>query len=169
NLFGEKGACGGCWCMYWRLKRKDFESQKGNGNKNAMKNLVQKDQVPAIMAYHDGKPVGWCSFAPRSEYPTLARSRILKPIDKKPVWSIVCFYIIKDYRKQGLSTSLIQAAIDYVKSQGGKILEAYPVQPKNDSMPAVFAWTGFPSAFEKAGFKEVARRSETRPIMRYYI
>jgi GNAT superfamily N-acetyltransferase len=168
-LFGDKGACAGCWCMYWRVKSSLWEKQKGKPNKRAMKKIIYSGNIPGIIAYHRSEPVGWCSVAPREEFSRLDNSRILKPVDEKPVWSVVCFFIHKNFRKQGLSTALLNAAKKYVKSNGGKILEGYPVEPKLDKMPDAFAWTGISDAFETAGFKEIARRSETRPIMRYYL
>jgi GNAT superfamily N-acetyltransferase len=168
-LFGDKGACAGCWCMYWRVKSSLWEKQKGKPNKRAMKKIIYSGNIPGIIAYHRSEPVGWCSVAPREEFSRLDNSRILKPVDEKPVWSVVCFFIHKNFRKQGLSTALLNAAKKYVKSNGGKILEGYPVEPKIDKMPDAFAWTGISAAFETAGFKEIARRSETRPIMRYYL
>ena len=169
ELFGERGACGGCWCMWWRLKRSEFERTKGEGNRLAMKAIVESGVVPGILAYVGDKPVAWCSVAPREHFPVLGRSRILKPIDDTPVWSIVCFFVDKRYRNQGMSVRLLGAAIEYVKQQGGKVLEGYPVEPKKDRTPAVFAFTGLASAFRKAGFVKCLRRSETRPIMRFYI
>lgn len=169
TLFGVRGACGGCWCMLWRLTRSEFERQKGEKNRKAMKTIVNSGEVPGILAFSHGHAVGWCSVAPRERFPALDRSRISKRIDDQPVWSITCFFIEKNYREQGLSVQLINAAIDYVQQQGGKILEAYPVEPKKDRAPAVFVWTGLAAAFKKAGFVECARRSETRPMMRYYI
>jgi GNAT superfamily N-acetyltransferase len=169
NLFGERGACGGCWCMWFRLKHSEFEKQKGERNKKAMRSIVDSGKIPGILAY-DGKiPVGWCSVAPREDFGLLERSRILKPIDDQPVWSIVCFFIHKEYRNKNVSLELIKAAVEYVKKQGGKIVEGYPVEPKKERMPEVFAYYGLASAFRKAGFSECERRSETRPIMRYYI
>lgn len=168
-LFGERGACGGCWCMLWRLTRKEFESQKGAGNRRAMKAIIAAGKIPGILAFSRGTPVAWCSVAPREHFPALKRSRILKPVDEKPVWSITCFFVDRQFRRKGLSSKMIAAAVDYVKKQGAEIVEAYPVEPRKDKMPDVFAWTGLASAFIKAGFKECARRSETRPIMRFYI
>ena len=167
TLFGERGACGGCWCMWWRLKRSDFEKQKGQGNKKAMKKIISSGQVPGILAYSDDIPVAWCSIAPRETFSALERSRILKPVDDKPVWSIVCFFVAKPLRKKGVTIKLLQAAVLYAKEQGARIVEGYPVEPKKGKTADVFAYTGLASAFLKAGFKEVARRSETRPIMRY--
>jgi len=169
KLFGDKGACAGCWCMYWRLKQSVLDAQKGNGNKRAMKKIIGSGKIPGILAYSEGEPIGWCSVAPREEFSKLDNSRILKPVDEKSVWSVVCFFIHKDHRKKGLSTALLNAAKKFVKSSGGKILEGYPIEPRKDKMPDAFAWTGISAAFQSAGFKEVARRSETRPIMRFYL
>ena len=168
-LFGDKGACAGCWCMYWRVKSSVWEKQKGDGNKNAMKKIIFSGNIPGIIAYRNNEPVGWCSVAPREDFSRLDNSRILKPVDEKSVWSVVCFFIHKNYRNQGLSIALLNTAKKFVKSKGGKILEGYPVEPKKDKMPDAFAWTGISAAFQSAGFKEVARRSETRPIMRFYL
>ena len=169
RLFGERGACGGCWCMYWRLRNKDFENQKGKGNKKTMKNLVNKDQQIGIIMYVDEVPIGWCSAAPREDFLRLENSKILKPVDDKSVWSIVCFFIDKKYRRYGYSAKLLKGIIEFSKKKNVKILEGYPTEPKKDNMPAAFAWTGIASAFNQAGFQEVIRRSETRPIMRYYL
>ncbi|NWG28409.1 MAG: GNAT family N-acetyltransferase [Ignavibacteriaceae bacterium] len=169
KLFGEKGACAGCWCMYWRLRRKEYDNLRGTGTKRKMKNLVNKGIIPGILAYDIDKPVGWCSVAQREDFPVLENSRVLKRIDDKPVWSIVCFFIDKEYRKKGLSIELLNAAKAFVKINGGKIIEGYPVEPKKGKTVDVFAWTGLSSAFKKAGFKEIIRRSETRPIMRFSI
>lgn len=168
-LFGEHGAVGGCWCMWWKIKRSEFERQKGPGNKEAMKSIVASGEVPGILAYVDGKPVGWCAVAEREKYPVLDRSRILKRVDDTPVYAITCFFVAKGYRQQGMMSGLLRAAVSYVKEAGGKVVEGFPVEPRKASMPDTFAWTGFASAFAKAGFVEVLRRSETRPIMRYYI
>jgi GNAT superfamily N-acetyltransferase len=167
QLFGPRGACGGCWCMWWRLRHKDFEAQKGEGNRKAMREIVASGRVPGILAYHDGSPVGWCSVAPRKEFPRLERSRILKPVDDQEVWSIVCLFVAKRHRRMGVSTRLISAAVEYVRKHGGRLVEGYAVDPKKDKIPDAFAFHGLASSFRNAGFKEVIRRSETRPIMRY--
>ena len=95
KLFGERGACGGCWCMWWRLKRADFDRQKGNGNKKSLQAIIDSGEVPGILAYWRGEPVAWCSVAPREKFPVLDRSRVLKRVDETPVWSIVCFFVEK--------------------------------------------------------------------------
>jgi GNAT superfamily N-acetyltransferase len=169
KLFGEKGACGGCWCMWWRLRRSLFEKQKGENNRMAMYDIVKSGEIPGILAYIDNEPTGWCSVAPREKFPSLERSRILARVDDNPVWSVVCFYIHKSYRDKGISIQLLRAVKEYVKKEGGNIIEGYPIDPKKENMPTVFAWTGFFNAFLKSGFQEVIRRSDTRPIMRFYM
>jgi GNAT superfamily N-acetyltransferase len=169
TLFGPRGATGGCWCMYWHLPRKEFTAHKGEGNKRAFRQLVERGQVVGLLAYVRGHPVGWCAVAPRESYPVLERSRILKRVDETPVWSVVCFFVSKDFRGKGLTTILLRAAVDYAGRRGAHIIEGYPVEPRSTRVPAVFAWTGLASAFRQAGFKEVLRRSDTRPIMRYVI
>lgn len=169
SLFGKSGACGGCWCTWYRLKRSEFEQNKGDENKKLIEQIVRSGEIPGVLAYVDGKAVGWCSVAPRTQFPALERSRILKRIDNKPVWSIVCFYIDKAYRKKGLTGELLSFVIRYCKERGAEIIEAYPTDSPKKDVPDVFAWNGFASTFFKAGFIEAARRSETRPLLRYVI
>lgn len=166
KLFGERGACGGCWCMFWRLKRSEFDRGKGAGNRGAFSKIVGKGGNPGVLAYAGKEPIGWCAVAPREDYPALARSRILAPVDDHPVWSISCFFVARPFRRTGVSVKLLRAAAAQVKKRGGRILEGYPVEPKAGLMPDPFVWTGTAAAFAKAGFTEVARRSATRPIMR---
>ena len=165
-LFGDRGACGGCWCMFWRLPRKEFDAGKGVQNRRALKRIVSAGQEPGIIAYAAKEPIGWCALAPRQVYVALERSRILKPVDDQPVWSVSCLFIKKPYRRQGISTQLLQAAIAFAASHGARIVEGYPIEPSMEKMPDPFLWHGIPSAFVKAGFTEVERRSRTRPIMR---
>jgi GNAT superfamily N-acetyltransferase len=165
-LFGERGACGGCWCMFWRLSRSEFERQKGRGNQQAFRKVVQRGDPPGLLAYDGRTPVGWCAVAPRADYPALARSRILKPVDHEPVWSVSCLFVARPYRRRGVSVRLLEAAAEYTRRRGGRIVEGYPVEPREDEVPDPFGWTGLASAFRQAGFREVARRSQTRPIMR---
>lgn len=169
TLFGENGACGGCWCMSWLLTKKDFDANKGAGNKRKMKTLVFDNTEPGILAYFNNKPVGWCAIAPREKYIRLEKSRVLQKVDDNPVWSVPCFFIKKEFRRKRLSTEILKAAAEFCRTKGVNILEGYPAEPYAKNIPAVFAWTGFPSSFSKAGFKEVLRRSKTRPIMRYYL
>lgn len=168
TLFGARGGCGGCWCMSWRLKRSVFEKQKGDANKLAMKTLVEQNEGVGILAYIDDKPIGWCAIAPREKYLRLQNSRVWKSIDNEPVWAITCFFISKPYRRKGISFELVKGAINYCRANHVKIIEGYPVVPYGDNIPDAFAWTGIPNVFEKAGFIIAERRSQSKPIMRYY-
>ena len=169
TLLGDRGGCGGCWCMSWRLKKSNFEKQKGTENKVAMKSLVDKNERVGILAYIDGIPIGWCAVAPREVYPKLENSRVWKRIDNKPVWAITCFFISKSYRRKGISFELVRGAINYCKANNVRIIEGYPVVPYGESIPPAFAWTGIPNVFERAGFVVAERRSQSKPIMRYYM
>ena len=166
RLFGERGACGGCWCMVWRLPRSAWEAGKGVGNKRALKKLIASGASPGVIAYRAREPVGWCAVAPREEYGSLARSRVLKPIDDQPVWSVSCLFVLRPYRRHGVSVGLLRAAVEFAGKRGAQVVEGYPVEPSMQRMPDAFVWTGLPAAFERAGFSEVARRSKSRPIMR---
>ena len=175
DLFGPRGATGGCWCMWFRLKRSQFNAQKGEGNRQAMKSIVDSGEIPGLIAYVKGDskenyniPAGWISIAPRENFPVLERSRILKRVDLQPVWSIVCFFVRKEFRNMGVTGALLENALEFAGKNGADIVEAYPVEPKKSKSPDVFLYHGLYSSFVKAGFIEVARRSETRPIMRYF-
>ena len=154
--------------MTWRLSRAQFEQQKGAGNKHAFHALVAAGDAPGVLAYSNGEPVGWCAVAPRADYPALARSRILRPVDDAPVWAISCFFVARPFRHRGVSVRLLEGATDYARERGARIIEGYPVEPRGHApmMPDAFVWTGLAAAFRAAGFAEVARRSDTRPIMR---
>jgi len=167
-LFGKHGACGGCWCMYWKLRGKDFSENAGDNARQMQKAIVDSKTVPGLLAYSEGYPVGWIAVEPRSAYPKLAHSRILKPIDDQEVWSITCFFVEKKHRRKGITVGLLKAAVEHVRTQGGKIVEGYPVDAQQNQSDA-FVYTGTASAFKQAGFTEVARNSPTRPIFRYFI
>ena len=170
ELFGEKGACGNCWCMYYRLANKDFQAGKINeGNKKAMKEIVWKDKPVGLLGILGGQPVAWCAFAPREDFIRLEKSRVHKRIDDKKVWSIPCIFIHKSFRRSGVTVKLLKGAIRYAGENGIKVLEAYPVIPSQGNLPDSFAWYGILKSFERAGFEIVDRTSKNRPMVRYYI
>jgi GNAT superfamily N-acetyltransferase len=166
SLFGERGACGGCWCMAWRLQRKDWLSGKGAGNKRALRRLVDGGHKPGILGYVGREVVAWCSVGPREQFAHLERSRVLAPVDDAPVWSVSCLFVKKEHRRRGLSAEMLRAAVEFAGKQGAHAVEGYPVEPTMTKTPDPFVWTGVPSSFRAAGFREVARRSRSRPIMR---
>lgn len=169
TLFGARGACGGCWCMFWRRTGAEYSAAKGAKNRRALRRLVQSEEPPGLMAWVDGEPAGWIALAPRSAYRRLERSRILKPVDDRSgVWSVPCFFVAREHRGRGLTVALLRAAVDHAARRGARILEGYPVEPAARQAD-VFVYTGLASAFRKAGFREAVRRSPTRPVMRYEI
>ncbi len=164
-LFGPRGACAGCWCMWWRMTTADFRRNAGEGNRAAFQRLVEHGPAPGILAYAKGRAVGWCAIAPREHYPRLARSRVLAAVDLQQVWSVSCLFVAREWRRTGLSTQLLGAAAKFAAQRGARIVEGYPHEVTGQIADA-FVYTGLASAFRKAGFKEVARRSAKRPIMR---
>jgi len=168
TLFGVRGACGGCWCMWWRVPRKQFSAQGNAGNKQMMKQIVDSGEVPGLLGYIDGQPAGWVAVGPREVFVALEHSRVLARVDDQPVWSINCFFIAKPYRSQGLTLELIEAATTYAQAHGAKIVEGYPFD-HTTRQPDYSAYRGHELVFLKAGFVEAARRSEHYPVMRKYL
>jgi GNAT superfamily N-acetyltransferase len=170
HLFGSNGACGNCWCMYYRLSRSAFaEGKFEEGNKNAMKELVWQDKPAGLLGIIEGEAVAWCALAPREDFIRLEKSRVHKRIDDKAVWSIPCLFIDKRYRRFGVSVELLKGAISYAHQSGINILEAYPAIPTKDKLPDSFLWIGLYKSFERAGFKIVDNTSRNRPMVRYYL
>lgn len=168
-LFGSKGACGNCWCMYYRLSKTDFrEGKSEDGNKNAMKELVRENKPAGILGIYDGQAIAWCAFAPREDFIKLEKSRVHKRIDDEMVWSIPCFFIDKNFRRNGVSVALLKGVINYAKGLGIRIIEAYPTLPTQEKLPDSFAWIGLYKSFERAGFEIVDRTSRNRPMVRFY-
>ncbi len=166
-LMGPRGGAEGCWCMLWRRSAAAYRDGRGEGNRRAMRARVQGGACPpGLLAYRDGAPAGWISVAPREEFPRMANSRIVGPLDDRPVWSVSCFFIKRGLRGNGIATALLTAACDFAASYGAEVIEGYPIDPLGKRYANAFAWTGLMRVFEKAGFTEAARRSEKRPVMR---
>ena len=169
QLFGNKGACENCWCMYYRLSKSDYvEGKTEDSNKEAMQNLVIENKPTGILAFYEGQPIVWCAFAPREDFIKLERSRVHKRIDDLPVWSIPCFFIDKAFRRQGVTVELLKGVISYAKENNISIIETYPTIPTTESLPDSFAWIGLYKSFEHAGFEIVDRTSKNKPMVRYY-
>jgi len=167
-IFRSKGCsvARGCWCMFYRRSGTALGGvSRAKANRAALKALVDAGRTPGLIAYRGKAPVGWVSLAPREELAKLERSPVMKPVDDKPVWSIVCFVVPSEYRGQGVARALLQGAIAYAGKKGATLIEAYPVdkadRSKDDAM-----WFGAKSMYDHAGFKEVARRKPTRPVVR---
>src|SRR5579864_7793603 len=162
DLFGERGACNGCWCMYWRIGSAYHKRPKEN-NKAAFREIVNQGPPPGLIAFDGEVPVAWCQLTPRDRLPWLDRVWRLKRVDDLPVWSISCFYVRKGYRRRGVTSALITAAVNTAQTAGAPALEAYPL---DGELTGSASWTGYASTFVRAGFKIVARRTPARPIMR---
>ncbi len=156
----------GCWCMFYRRSGKvPVSAAKGVENKEQLCDLVDDGVVPGLVGLVDGEPAGWISLGPREDYAKLRRSPIMKPVDDQEVWSVVCTYVARPYRGQGVQHRLLRAAVEYARDQGVPMLEAYPVD-KPERSHDDFMFFGSRSLYEKAGFAEVVRRSPTRIVMR---
>lgn len=170
ELFGDKGAGANCWCMHFRLNKSDHDKGKvGEGNKNAMKQLVWDNKPTGLLGFYEDRAIAWCAFSPREDFIRLEKTRVHKPIDNKKVWSVPCTFVAKEFRKQGVSVALLEGLVKYAKERGIRILEAYPTIPTQDKLPDGFAWIGLYKSFEKAGFEIVDTTSKHRPMVRYYI
>ena len=154
--------------MWWRVEKggKLWESVKGKKNRDRLRRLIKAGKIHAVLAFSEGKPVGWCSFGPRSTFPRLETVRALRGDWSQDTWSIVCFYILPRWRRLGVGTRLLKAAKKKAFELGAREVQGYPVVPKKppQPVPAAFAWTGVPTLFEKAGFKELPREGVSRPI-----
>jgi GNAT superfamily N-acetyltransferase len=170
DLFGRPGAsvARGCYCMYYRRSGRLDRPQGltySETNKRALRALVDRGVVPGLLAYDNGRAIGWVSLGPREDYGRLARSSVMKPVDAKPAWSIICFFVDAKMRGQGVADALLAGALRWARNHGVTLIEGYPcdkpARDRDDSM-----WFGSRSMFERAGFVEVARRKPMRPLMR---
>lgn len=156
-LFGEGGDPKSCWCMFWRIRSKDWSFANTRETRAGFQRLVEegRDPAPGLLALRDGQAVGWVSVAPRDDYERLTNSRVRPKIDDLPVWSVVCFVVSKSERGNGLTSLLLDAATTYALDHGAPGLEAYPVDTRGGRVPAALGYTGLLSTFEAAGFRVV--------------
>ena len=156
TLFGAKGACAGCWCMYWGLLKADYDEGRGDPNRRALEKEMRAGHTHALLAFAGDEPVGWCRVGPRASFPRLGKSRKLRRMRADDsAWSVVCFFVRRDWRGKGVGRALLKAAAAYAFAQGAVVVEGYPVRPATSDkrLPDVFAWTGTRNLFEKAGFR----------------
>jgi GNAT superfamily N-acetyltransferase len=165
-LFGEKGACAGCWCMWVRLPAAEYREKGPVGRRAAIRRLAGAGTAPGLLAYDGARAVGWIAVGPRDAFRRLETSRVLAPVDERDVWSVPCFYIAPSHRRRGLTRALLEAACVWAAAQGATCVEGYPVDTRGRPQAAAFLWHGAAEAFAGAGFREVLRRSPARPIMR---
>lgn len=155
SLFGPHGACGGCWCMHWRLEKGErWEELKGAPAKRRMKSLVTSGRARGAIAFAGKEPVGWLAYGPRRDFPRLDRAPTLACDDPERVWSVPCFYIKPGWRDQGVATALLKHALASLRKAGAEVAEGYPVNLRpGQRLPSTFAWTGTRGLFAQAGFE----------------
>jgi hypothetical protein len=165
RLFGERGACGGCWCMWPRLPQggKLWEQSKGETNRRNFRRMVRAGKVHAVIALAGDEPIGWCCFGLRQDFPRLDRIKAI-PASPAGAWSIVCFYIPAGRRQQGLATQLAAAATKAALAAGAKSVEGYPVEPKAGTVSPSFAWMGLPGVFQTNGYQELPKPEAARRV-----
>jgi len=173
GLFGQGGDPKWCWCASFRVRGMTFRNASARENRAVLEAAVDRleGRAPGLIAYRDGEAIGWVSLGPREDYERLKHSKILAPIDDRPVWSIVCFVVGRKARGQGVAKKLLDAAVDYAREYGATLLEAYPVETDGGRIPSANAYMGTRRMFEGAGFKVVERRqwnraTSVRPIVR---
>ena len=164
-LFGERGACGGCWCQFWKQSQAQYRAGKGARNRRAFRRQVEAGPVPGLIAYAGREPVGWVAVEPRAAYARLQGARNLVAVDDAPVWSAPCFFVKRGWRGRGVAARLLEAAAAHARRHGAPFLEGYPVDSTAELGDA-FLYTGAFSTFVRLGFVEVARKARTRPVMR---
>lgn len=166
QLFGPNGAYSNCWCTWWLLTGKEFAEASPGDRRAVIEEQVRSNLEPGVLAYRDGRPVGWCAVGPRLRFARMMsdRSFVYKPPDHLAGgWVINCFYIPRHERRHGVATALLAAAIDHAFSNGATAIDAYPLD--DTSHGAASLYVGTVSMFQAAGFMELTRLRE-RPVMR---
>jgi GNAT superfamily N-acetyltransferase len=166
TLFGPHGAFMGCWCAYWRLRHREFNGTSAAEHREVLHGRACSDSPPGLLAYRDGEPVAWVSVEPRENFAAFEHARVYKAVDDTPVWAVTCFYQREDVRGTGLTTHLLRAVKEHVRASGGTAVEGYPEDPDNLADSGTPGFMGIVPAFEHAGFEEVERLSNGRPVYR---
>jgi GNAT superfamily N-acetyltransferase len=174
-LFNQGGDPKWCWCSFFRVRNVDLAKSTAAKNRAVLEKAVDttgaEGRNPGLVAYRGGEPIGWVSLGPRDDYARLQHSKLMAPVDDRPVWSIVCFVVSRQARGQGVAHALLEAAIEYAGQHGATLLEAYPIETDGARVAAAHAYKGTTGMFERAGFDVVARRqfnrtTPVRPIVR---
>jgi GNAT superfamily N-acetyltransferase len=166
RLFGARGACGGCWCMHWRVEKgESWDDLKGENARARFRALVQSGKAHGLLAYDGDEPVGWAALDRKSDFSRLARSPSLRTDDAPDVWALPCFFVKAGHRGQGVASALLDGALDALRRRGGGTLEAYPLAGEG-KLPAAFAWTGTVPMFERAGFERETDAARGKVRMR---
>jgi predicted GNAT family acetyltransferase len=169
RLFGKQGACSGCWCVHWRVPHKEYLAKRGAKAKVFFKRRVMAGPPPGVLAFSGEEAVGWLQIGPRADTPEWNNPRrATAPVREadagdERVWGATCFYITSSARRQGVMAALVKGGIKFARANGARVIEACPIEGKTG---VVDAYVGVASVFTRAGFKEIARRRDNRPLMR---
>ncbi len=147
--------------MVWRVRGDEARNTNRDFRKSLMQRRVLAEEIVGLLAYEAGEPIGWCSIAPRVTYGKLGGPDDYQD-EPNAVWSLTCFSIATGHRRQGLSGALLEAAIDYARAQGAKVIEAYPVAPDSPS----YKYMGLVPQFEQRGFVYVQDAGKRRRVHR---
>ncbi len=169
-FFEPKGLVENCWCTYFRMTSKERSSCGTAGRKDRLRELVEGGERVGVLGTVDGAPAGWIGVGPRLGFPRLARSRaakLLKGDDPERIWSVVCLYLTREHRHQGLTRVLIDRAVEWARDEKADLVEAYP---EDDRDPAAAvergSFRGRVSTFEACGFTVVEPRLQRRALVR---
>lgn len=158
---------GQCWCACWHLSDAAFQQGLGAGNRDWLEARLRDGAVPGLIAYVQGEPAGWVGIAPRRSFERLADATTFAALDDLPVWVLTCLIVRPAFRRQGLMSALIRAASVYALDQGAPAVEAFAIEPLEETGPDDL-YCGTARAFRAAGYVEVARPLPNRPVMRLY-
>jgi len=156
TLFESKGGPHNCWCMVWRNMSENSNRTKKTDKKKSIIKYINNKIPIGLLCYNNNEAIGWCSIAPRESYRELSGDNTLEN-----VWSLVCFFIKKEFRQKRLTEDLIKEATKFAKENGAKYLEAYPVDPESPS----YRFMGFKPTFEKLDFEFKHKAGQRRYVM----
>lgn len=171
DLFGKQGACYGCWCTHFRLPPAARRENDRERNKDHIRVRIETGPPPGLLAFQDGKAVGWMQVGPRADVPEFNNagrgSAPMEPADASDpdVWAISCFFLRSKARGKGLTHQLVQGGIEFARENGARFLEACPMDLSRDSR-SIGLFVGSTRVFEKAGFQRMVERKAGRPLVR---
>jgi GNAT superfamily N-acetyltransferase len=182
SLFSGPGEPSRCWCRYFALTGPEYSALEPAGRKAQLQEKFDAaSPSPGVLAFRGGQPVGWCAVEPRTCYPRLLRSRVLRlaetsapaaagAIDPEltgAVWSVTCFVVAPGHRRSGVAEALLRAAVDHARVHGADVVEGYPVDRElRPKAGAADLYHGTLNLFLRAGFQAVSSAVPGRPVVR---
>jgi len=153
DAFRDFPAWQSCYCMETHRTQTDEEwsARSGADNRADMSEMISRGQVTGLLAYVDGKPVGWCNYGETTHLSGVMMKLKLLPREHDSIGAIACFVIAAQYRRHGVATKLLETALDRLRRRGVKTVEAYPRREGDGSDQGHYR--GSLSMFEQAGFK----------------